>query len=45
MVKDGKITLNLDDEIVRSTIVTEGDQVVNPRVREFFSLPTLVAQT
>jgi NAD(P) transhydrogenase subunit alpha len=45
MVKDGKLNLNLDDEIVRSTLVTEGGEIVNPRIREFFSLPALVAQT
>ena len=45
MVKDGKLNLNMDDEIVRSTLVTEGGEIVNPRVREFFSLPALVAQS
>ena len=45
MVKDGKLNLNMEDEIVRSTLVTEGGEIVNPRVREFFSLPALVAQT
>jgi H+-translocating NAD(P) transhydrogenase subunit alpha len=42
-VKDGKVQLNLDDEIVRSTLVTHGGQVVNARVREFFKLPVLAA--
>jgi len=45
MVKDGQLKLNMDDEIVRSTLVTKGNDIVNPRVREFFSLPALVAQT
>ncbi|HEY4931077.1 MAG TPA: Re/Si-specific NAD(P)(+) transhydrogenase subunit alpha [Terriglobales bacterium] len=45
MVKDGKLNLNMDDEIVRSTLVTEGGEIVNPRVREFYSLPALVTQT
>jgi len=45
MVKDGKLNLNLDDEIVRSTLVTQGGEIVNPRVREFYALPALVAQT
>jgi NAD(P) transhydrogenase subunit alpha len=44
MVKDGKLTLNLEDEIIQSTLVTQGGEVVNPRVREFFSLPPLVAE-
>ena len=34
MVKDGKLHLNMEDEIVRSTLVTEGGEIVNPRVRE-----------
>ncbi len=45
MVKDGKLNLNMEDEIVRGTLVAEGGEIVNPRVREFFSLPALVAQT
>ena len=45
MVKDGQLNLNMDDEIVRSTLVTQGGEIVNPRIREFFSLPALVAQT
>ena len=44
MVKDGKIQLNLADEIIQSTLVTQGGEVVNSRVREFFSLPPLVAE-
>jgi NAD(P) transhydrogenase subunit alpha len=44
LVKDGKLQLNLDDEIVRETLLTRGGEVVNPRVREFFSLPALPAQ-
>src|SRR5271169_2955734 len=45
MVKDGQLNLNMDDEIVRSTLVTQGGEIVNPRIREFYSLPALVAQT
>ena len=45
MVKDGKLNLNMEDEIVRSTLVTQGGEIVNPRIREFFSLPALVTQT
>jgi len=41
LVKDGKMQLNTDDEIVRSTLVTRGGEIVNPRVREAFSLPAL----
>lgn len=41
LVKDGKLQLNLDDEIVRETLLTKDREVVNARVREFFSLPVL----
>ena len=44
MVKDGKLQLNLQDEIIRETMVTRGGEIVNARVREFFKLPALVAQ-
>ncbi len=43
MVKEGKLQLNLDDEIIKSTLVTQGGEVVNGRVREFFSLPAMAA--
>ena len=43
LVKDGKLQLNLDDEITRSTLLTQNGELVNPRVREFFKLPTLAA--
>jgi len=39
LVKDGKLQLNLEDEIVRETLVTRDGEVVNERVREFFSMP------
>jgi NAD(P) transhydrogenase subunit alpha len=42
LFKDGKLQLNLEDEIVRDTLLTRGGEVVNARVREFFSLPALV---
>src|SRR5260221_1716240 len=44
LVKDGKLQINLEDDIIKSTLLTQGGEVVNPRVREFFSLPPLVAQ-
>src|ERR1700683_5481700 len=43
IVKDGKLQLNLQDEIIRETMVTRGGEVVNTRVREFFKLPALTA--
>jgi NAD(P) transhydrogenase subunit alpha len=42
IVKDGKLQLNLEDEIIRETMVTRGGEIVNARVREFFKLPALV---
>jgi len=41
LTKDGKVQLNLKDEIIRETLVTHEGQIVNARVREFFSLPAL----
>ena len=44
LVKEGKLQLNLQDEIIRETLVTRGGEMVNARVREFFTLPALAAQ-
>jgi H+-translocating NAD(P) transhydrogenase subunit alpha len=41
LVQEGKLKLNLEDEIIRSTLVTRQGEIVNPRVREFYSLPAL----
>ncbi len=41
MVKDGKLQMNLQDEITRETVVTHGGEIVNTRVREFLKLPAL----
>jgi proton-translocating NAD(P)+ transhydrogenase subunit alpha len=40
LVRDKKLNLNLEDEIVRETLVTHGGEIVNKRVREFFKLPS-----
>ncbi len=42
--KEGKVQIKLEDEITRETLLTRGGEVVNARVREFFSLPALAAQ-
>jgi NAD(P) transhydrogenase subunit alpha len=34
LIKDGKLELNREDEIVRETLVTHGGEVVHPRVLE-----------
>jgi len=39
LVKDGRLQLNLNDEIIRETLVTHDGEIVNDRVREFFQLP------
>jgi NAD(P) transhydrogenase subunit alpha len=44
LVQDGKLRLNLEDEIIRSTLITRQGEIVNPRVREFYKLPALAAQ-
>ena len=37
LLDDGKVRLNLDDEITQSTLVCHGGQVVHPRVRELLA--------
>jgi NAD(P) transhydrogenase subunit alpha len=44
LIKDQKLNLNLEDEIVRETLLTRGGEVVQARVREFFKLPALTKQ-
>jgi H+-translocating NAD(P) transhydrogenase subunit alpha len=41
MVKDGKLQIDAKDEIIRETLLTQGGEVVNARLREFFKLPAL----
>ncbi len=43
MVKNGKLMINPEDDIIKSTLITQGGEIVNPRVREFFALAPLVA--
>jgi NAD(P) transhydrogenase subunit alpha len=42
LVKDGKLRLDAADEIIRDTLLTKGGEIVNARLREFYSLPPLV---
>jgi H+-translocating NAD(P) transhydrogenase subunit alpha len=44
LFRDGKIQADVSDEIIRETLLTREGEVVNSRVREFFSLPALVTQ-
>ena len=43
VVKEGRIVFNMDDEVVRDTMVARGGDVVNPRVREALGLAPLEA--
>ncbi len=45
LIREQKLQLNLDDEIIRETLVTHGGTVVNQRVREFFGMAAPVAQS
>jgi NAD(P) transhydrogenase subunit alpha len=44
MVKDGKVNVNLQDDIISNTLVSQGGEIVNARLREFFALPALALQ-
>ncbi len=43
LIKDQKLNLNLQDEIVRETLLTRGGEIVQARVREYFQLPPLAS--
>jgi H+-translocating NAD(P) transhydrogenase subunit alpha len=43
LVKDGKMRPAESDDIIRDTLVTQGGEVVNARVRELLGMPGLVA--
>lgn len=40
LMRDGNITLNLEDEIIREALVTHGGKVVHPRVAELAGVAT-----
>ena len=44
LVKDGKLHIDIKDEIIRETLLTQGGEVVNARLREFFQLPVLATK-
>jgi NAD(P) transhydrogenase subunit alpha len=39
LVKNGNLNLNIEDQIIRETILTHKGEVANPRVRELLGLP------
>ena len=41
LIKDQKLNLNLSDQIVSDTLLTHAGEIVQERVREFFTLPAL----
>jgi len=45
MVKEGKLQINPQDEIMRDTLLTQGGEVVNARLREIYKLPSLAAKS
>ena len=44
LTKDGKLNLNLQDDIIRDTLLTRDGEIANQRVREILQLPALVPQ-
>ena len=43
LVKKGELTLDLNDEITKETMMTQNGEVVQPRIREALGLPALTA--
>ena len=41
LAKGGKLNVNMQDDIIRETLLTRGGEVVNVRVREILGLPAL----
>ena len=41
MLKKGELSINMDDEIVRDTLVTRDGEIVQPRVRQAHGLPAV----
>ncbi len=41
LVKKGELTLDMEDEITKETIMTQNGDVVQPRIREMLGLPAL----
>jgi NAD(P) transhydrogenase subunit alpha len=43
LIKDGKLKLDTQDEIIRDTLLTDGGEIVNKKLRELYSWPPLRA--
>ena len=44
LVKDGKVDIRMDDEIIRETLLTRDGEIVNERVRQFYQMPVEVSK-
>ncbi len=44
IVKQGKLQVDTEDEITRETLLTRGGEIVQSRIRDFFSLPAVALQ-
>jgi NAD(P) transhydrogenase subunit alpha len=45
MMKEAKLQINPQDEIVRETLLTQGGEIVSARLREIYKLPALAAKS
>jgi len=45
MIKEGKLQINQQDEIIRETLLTQGGEIVSARLREIYKLPALAAKS
>jgi NAD(P) transhydrogenase subunit alpha len=45
MMKEAKLQINPQDEIVRETLLTQGGEIVSVRLREIYKLPALAAKS
>jgi H+-translocating NAD(P) transhydrogenase subunit alpha len=41
LVKEGKVNLRMEDEVIRETLLTQNGEIVNERVRQFLGMPAL----
>jgi NAD(P) transhydrogenase subunit alpha len=44
LVKDGQVAMNMEDEIIRDTLVAHAGQVCHPRIRDLLGLEPLESQ-
>jgi NAD(P) transhydrogenase subunit alpha len=45
MMKEGKLQINPQDEIIRETLLTQGGEIVSARLREIYKLPALATKS